>query len=621
MANTFQRERSRHASPRGGNASGVGRLRRVFADLRSLRVVVDSLIWFCAVAIGAAAAGTSIRHLVAASLVAVAVNLVVGSVAGLYRGRWRIGSYDEAVALTACTAATSAILLSVRTVFAWRGVAIGFDTLSPFVALFAAGAVRAIHRAQRSPRPAGRVDDLAPVLVFGAGDGAAQVISAMQRNRNSRYRPVAMLDDDPRKQNLRLGGIPVAGGRHDLAAVARATRCRTLLIAIPSAGASVIREVATLAEDAGLDVRILPPTQELVDGVVRLEDIRQLADDDLLGRRAIDMDLDAIASYVTGRRVLVTGAGGSIGSELCRQLSRFGPESLIMVDRDESGLHGVQLSLEGRALLDERTLVVADIRDAGRIASVFAEHQPHVVFHAAALKHLPLLEMYPTEAWKTNVLGTNNVLRAAAQVGATHVVNISTDKAASPSSVLGYSKRVAELLTAWYANRVHGDWVSVRFGNVLGSRGSVLEAFRAQVAAGGPITVTHPEVTRYFMTPSEAAQLVVQAAAVGSRGEALVLDMGEPVRILDVARRLAVAAPGPVDIEFTGLRQGEKLHEDLVGEGELDIRRSHPLISHVAIPPLAPGQLGRFDDSTPDRARDSLAMLAGEERVDSITLV
>lgn len=292
-----------------------------------------------------------------------------------------------------------------------------------------------------------------------------------------------------------------------------------------------------------------------------------------------------------------------------------------MLDRDESALHSVQMSIEGRALLDSRNLVVADIRDASRLAEAFTEHRPEVVFHAAALKHLPLLEMYALEGWKTNVLGTNNVLRAAASAGVTHFVNVSTDKAADPTSVLGYTKRIAEQLTAWYAHRSRGAWVSVRFGNVLGSRGSVLEAFRAQIEQGGPITVTHPEVTRYFMTPQEACQLVIQAGAVGYRGEALVLDMGEPVRILDVAERLVASASRPIKIVFTGLRPGEKLHEDLISVGELDIRRAHKLISHVSVPALRPTQLGLIDDATNESTKATMRALCLNELEDgAITL-
>jgi FlaA1/EpsC-like NDP-sugar epimerase len=300
--------------------------------------------------------------------------------------------------------------------------------------------------------------------------------------------------------------------------------------------------------------------------------------------------------------VLVTGAGGSIGSELCNQLVRFAPAALVMLDRDESALHGLQLRLEGRAMLDDRNLVVADVRDAERMEQVFAEHRPEVVFHAAALKHLPLLEMHPGEAVKTNIWGTQHVLQAASQAGVDRFVNISTDKAADPISVLGYSKRIAEKLTAGTASSTSGTYLSVRFGNVLGSRGSVLTAFHAQIEAGGPITVTDADVTRYFMTVQEAVQLVIQAGAVGRDGEALVLDMGEPVRIADVARRLAAEAPRPVEIVYTGLRPGEKLHEVLLGADEADDRPAHPLISHVGVPPLRVDQLTTFANGVDDES-------------------
>jgi FlaA1/EpsC-like NDP-sugar epimerase len=310
---------------------------------------------------------------------------------------------------------------------------------------------------------------------------------------------------------------------------------------------------------------------------------------DLLGRRQIEIDIDAIAEYVKGRRVLVTGAGGSIGSELCRQLFRYEPAELMMLDRDESALHAVQLSIHGRATLNSPDLILADIRDVELVQRVFEGRRPEVVFHAAALKHLGLLEQYPAESVKTNIWGTLTVLRAAQSVGVTHFVNISTDKAANPISVLGYSKRITERLTAQVAAETAiGNYLSVRFGNVLGSRGSVLTSFAAQVTAGGPVTVTDPDVTRYFMTVQEAVQLVIQAGAVGNSAETLVLDMGEPVRIDDVARRLVAQASRPIDIIYTGLLEGEKLHEDLFGYREVDTRPVHPLVSHVGVLPVDP---------------------------------
>ena len=302
---------------------------------------------------------------------------------------------------------------------------------------------------------------------------------------------------------------------------------------------------------------------------VQLSAMRNVNVQDLIGRRPVDTDVRAIAEYVTGKRVLVTGAGGSIGSELCRQLYKFGPSELIMLDRDESALHAVELSIYGTALLESPEIVLADIRDPESLNQVFVEHQPQVVFHAAALKHLTLLERYPNEALRSNVYGTLNVLRAAAANGVEHFVNVSTDKAANPTSALGHSKRLAEQLTAWFAHgSAEGKFLSVRFGNVLGSRGSVLDTFSAQIERGGPVTVTDPEVTRYFMTIPEACQLVIQAGAIGGRGEALVLDMGEPVKIVDVAERMIALSGKDIEVVFTGLRSGEKMHEELIGDGE-----------------------------------------------------
>jgi FlaA1/EpsC-like NDP-sugar epimerase len=389
-------------------------------------------------------------------------------------------------------------------------------------------------------------------------------------------------------------GVRVVGDRTQISTAAKAHGADTLLVALPAASGEVVAAFADLAESAGLHVKVVPPVGELF-GTVDLGDIRDLTPADLLGRHEIETDLASIASYVTGKTVLVTGAGGSIGSELCRQLYRFAPADLIMLDRDESALHAVQMSIEGRAMLDSPNLVLGDIRDVDAMYRLFQERRPDVVFHAAALKHMPLLERFPGEAVKTNVWGTLTVLDAASAVGVDRFVNISTDKAADPANVLGYSKRITERLTAHYATTCPGRYISVRFGNVLGSRGSMLGAFQQQIANGGPITVTDPDVTRFFMTVQEAVELVIQAGAIGETGEVLVLDMGDPVRIADVARRLAAQSERQINIVYTGLRAGEKLHEVLLGNGEEDRRRVHPLISHVPVPPLEPYQARAID--------------------------
>ncbi|GAA4685216.1 hypothetical protein Prum_018780 [Phytohabitans rumicis] len=330
---------------------------------------------------------------------------------------------------------------------------------------------------------------------------------------------------------------------------------------------------------------------------------------DILGRRQADIDLGSVGNHLAGKRVLVVGAGGSIGSEISQQVRDLDPAELTLVDRDESALHAVQLSLYGRALLSTPDTILADLRDAEAIRTIFATRRPQVVFHAAALKHLPLLQRFPGEAVKTNVWGTQTLLDAARDVEC--FVNISTDKAANPTSVLGYSKRITERLTAYAATQFPGRFLSVRFGNVLGSRGSVLTAFQAQAAAGGPITVTHPKVTRYLMTVQEAVHLVIQATAIGQCGEVLVANMGAPVAIEAVARHIAAAhGDASLDIVYTGLRPGEKLHEDLFGSDEAALATRHPLISYVDVPPLDPSEL-RFLDAyaCPDAISAQLALV------------
>jgi FlaA1/EpsC-like NDP-sugar epimerase len=420
------------------------------------------------------------------------------------------------------------------------------------------------------------------ILIYGAGEGGIQIVNTMLRNPNSSYLPVGFLDDNSSTHRLSISGVPVLGGRESMQKAASRTGASTLLIAIPSAESGVVSEIAELARLAKLEVKILPAVQNLDERPVDTSDIRDLTDEDLLGRRRVKINLDEISEYLVNRRVLVTGAGGSIGSELCRQLVRFNPAEIIMLDRDESALHEVQLSIYGRALLDTPQTVLADLRDETAINAIFETRKPQVVFHAAALKHLPVLERYPNEAYQTNVLGTLTMLKAARRAGVEVFINISTDKAANPISVLGYSKRIAERLTADFAyGSGAGKYISVRFGNVLGSRGSVLMSFRDQIAKGGPVTVTHRGVTRYFMTISEAVQLVIQAGAIGSTGEILVLDMGKPVNIYDVAEQLVRNSSKQIKIEVVGLRVGEKVHEELFGTGEIDERPRHPLISHV----------------------------------------
>jgi FlaA1/EpsC-like NDP-sugar epimerase len=513
-----------------------------------------------------------------------------GLLAGLYRSRYQRGSLDEVVGLCAAALMTC-VSLAALTTFLVPGQQAPLATVAGaavFAVLAALGARYVLFAVRQRIRTPLTTATAVKVIVFGAGSAGTQLVHSLLRHPDAEYRPVAILDDDPAKRRLRIHGVPVLGDRGAMARAAEKTGATVLVIAIARASGTAVRDLTAEAERCGLVPKVVPTIAELLSGIERIEGVRDPRISDLLGRRPVQTDVASVAGHFAGKRILVTGAGGSIGSELCRQLHRFEPAELIMLDRDESALHAVQLALHGRALLDSDGSVLADLRDPRRIRQVFEQHRPQIVFHAAALKHLPLLERYPAEALKTNVWGTCTVLEAAAASGVESFVNISTDKAADPVSVLGYSKRAAERLTAYWAGQASGTYLSVRFGNVLGSRGSVLTALSAQVAAGGPVTVTHPDATRYFMTADEAVQLVLQAAVIGRGGEVLVLDMGEQVRIVDMARRLVATVPRQVDIVYTGLRPGEKLSEDLLGEGEKDERPYHPLIRHVPVGPLPP---------------------------------
>jgi FlaA1/EpsC-like NDP-sugar epimerase len=544
--------------------------------------------------------------LVRAIIVAALAQATFGIACGLYTRRWRYGSFDEVRALAASVALTGLTMSIVNVAWFIEGAPRSVPLLSAAVAIAGTVAVRSTWRLYQQQLTRRSLGDAAPLIVIGAGAGGEQIVKALLSDPASAYIPVAFLDDDESRSRFSVSGVRVRGTIADLAEVAGRYGARDVLLAIPSADRGVIRSVDAITSDQGLRLLVLPSVHAIIDGL-GVRDIRPVSEGDLLGRQPADIDSEAVASYVTGKRVLVTGAGGSIGSELCRQLMRFDPDELIFLERDESALHSVMLSIHGRALLDDPNLVLADIRDRERVFHVFEEHRPHVVFHAAALKHLPLLEAAPAEGWKTNVRGTQNLLDAAEAVGVERFVNVSTDKAANPTSVLGYTKRLTERLTADTAGRTTGTYVSVRFGNVLGSRGSVLPAFRMQAERGGPITVTHPDITRYFMLVEEAALLTINAGAIGRDGEVLVLDMGEPVKIADVAQRFADTHKPPLEIVFTGLRPGEKLHEDLIAVDETGGRPFHPLITHVTAPPLSATEIDGLEGLTGDRLRLALA--------------
>lgn len=565
------------------------RLRTLLMPYRGwLTAAVDLAAWLIGMlatfrlGIGFEDEGVRLETFILFVAVMAVVQVSAGHALGLYRGFFKVGAYDEALALT-----KTWILVAVALTFVEFVVVPGAEVplfalvLRSWVALSVMAVARLSwrHLVERALRPG--AEGRQRVVVVGAGEGGYLLVRGMLTDPGSQSVPVALLDDSPAKAHRSLMGVQVAGTIGDLCEVVRSYDASLVIIAIPSATSKLIGRVVDAAREANVEVRTVPPTRELVAGTITLGDVRPITENDLLGRAEVHVDLDQISRYITSKRVLVTGAGGSIGGELCRQLHKLGPANLLMLDRDESGLHGTQLAIEGRALLDTPSLIVADIRDRARIFDVFEQWEPEVVFHAAALKHLTLLEQHPIEGVKTNVLGTQNVIDAAIKTGAEYVVNVSTDKAADPTSVLGATKLLAEHVAADAAIRSGVRVVSVRFGNVLGSRGSVLPTFLEQIQTGGPVTVTHPDVTRYFMTIPEAVRLVLQAGAIGNPAEIMILDMGEPVKIVDLARRLIDHHDSSIEIEFTGLRAGEKLHEILVAGHEVGTRREHPRVLHT----------------------------------------
>lgn len=423
-------------------------------------------------------------------------------------------------------------------------------------------------------------------IIVGAGEAGIMTLRELRRNPRLGFHVLGFLDDDPTKQYLQIQGVPVLGTREDLPEVVEELNVGHVIIAMPTVSGRVVRELVDLCRQVGVTPQILPGLYQLIGGQVHINQLRNVEIEDLLRREPIQTDLDAVGRLLRGKRVLVTGAGGSIGSELCRQVLRFEPDELILLGHGENSIFEIQNELT-RTMRDDpnhheqTTLhaVIADFRFRTRMLAVFEEYRPEVVFHAGAHKHVPLMEMNPSEAVTNNVIGTRNVLAAARSVGVERFVFISSDKAVNPSNIMGTSKRVAELLVHQEARQTRRPYMAVRFGNVLGSRGSVVLTMKQQIASGGPVTVTHPDMTRYFMTIPEAVQLVLQASVLGNGGEVFVFDMGEPVKIIDLASdliRLSGLELGvDIDIALTGVRPGEKLYEELFLEDEKYARTGH----------------------------------------------
>ncbi len=537
------------------------------------------------------------RFYLALSLI---VKLPVFAAFRLYRMSWAHVSFPELARVFLAVSAGSSLLGTLYFLLERADVLVALPAsvlvMDYALSLLFIGAFRSAKRiqmglTQKRPTQGRRV------LLVGAGNAGEQVLRAMLRNPDARYVPIGFVDDDPAKQGSSIHGVPVLGPRRRIPELARSYEIDSLVITMPSAPSRVIRDVVELGRQAGIrNIRVLPSLSELMTGRLRLSDIREVRLEDVLGRDPVEIDLRAVEGYIRGRVVLVTGAAGSIGSELCRQIAKFGPDQILALDQDESGLYVLEGEISERLPGLPLATIVGDVNSQGRIAQIFRDYAPSVVFHAAAYKHVPLMEAYPEEAVKTNVFGTLTVAEAALTHGSEKFVLISTDKAVNPTSVMGATKRVAEQIVQSLNVRAQREgrptrYVAVRFGNVLGSRGSVFPLFQEQIKRGGPVTVTHPEMKRYFMLPAEAALLVLQAGAMGEGGEVFVLDMGEPVSILELARemiRLSGYEPDKdIPIVFTGIRPGEKLCEELLTaeEGTEATKHEKIFIAKMSAPP------------------------------------
>jgi FlaA1/EpsC-like NDP-sugar epimerase len=527
--------------------------------------------------------------------VVVVVELVVFVAFGFYNRWWRYVSTRDMWALA--RGVTVASLVVLPAVYFWNPVPgfrvpVGVMVVDWIILLGLVTGSRLLARTiVERPAPGSIVSHGKEVVVVGAGDAGQLVIRELQKNRVLGSTPIGIVDDDPRKRNLRVQGVRVLGTTADLPRLLREHRPDELIIAIPSASGEQRRRIVEIARDEGVPVKTVPGLYELISDSLAGQ-IRPVEVEDVLGREPVDVDIAAVAGYLAGETVLITGAGGSIGSELCRQIARVGPKRMILVDQAETPMFEIERELVAERGFSAAIPVLADVGNRTRMRQVFERYQPGVVFHAAAYKHVPLMEANPVESVRNNVLATKIVADVAVEFGASRFVLVSTDKALNPRAVYGQCKALCEWVIEAYGHRtdISTRFVAVRFGNVLGSAGSVITIFRRQIARGGPVTVTHPEMTRFFMTIPEAVSLIVQAGAIGGRGEIFVLDMGEPIRIIDLARnmiRLSGREPDrDIAIEITGARAGEKLHEELWGEGEEVAATPHPQISRARRPPV-----------------------------------
>ncbi len=530
-------------------------------------------------------------------------KLIIFYFFGLYKGMWRYTSLVDLFNVLKATAASSAlIMLAILFIYRFQGFPRSVFIIDGFLTFIFIGGLRVTIRVFLSEQDKGfhplslifqlhsgkkLTKPKKSLLIIGAGDAGEKMVREIRENPRLNYEVVGFLDDDPTKRGMKIHGVTVLGPIPKIHNMAYRDEMDEILIALPSASAKEMRRIIEACEATGLKTRTTPGIGELIDGKISFKTIREVSFEDLLGRDPVNLDTESIGYYLTDKIVLISGAGGSIGSELCRQLIAFNPKSLVLLDKTENNLFHIEMEFCQRFPRVPITPVLGDGHNRGFLERLFKAHKPQVVFHAAAFKHVPIVELNPWEGVFNNIVGTKNIVEASYQFGVDRFVMISTDKAVRPVSVMGATKRVAEMITSCYAEHhnakpVGGKFVSVRFGNVIGSEGSVVHLFKKQIERFGPVTVTHPEITRYFMTIPEAAKLILQAGALGEGGEIFVLDMGIPIKIVDMARdlirRSGFKPEVDIEIKFIGLRPGEKLYEELITEGEGIVRSAHEKI-------------------------------------------
>ncbi len=505
----------------------------------------------------------------------------------LYSSLWEYASMDELLHILLAAMAV-AVLQFASIVLNLVELPLSFPMLNAMFLSVLTVAFRFSYRVARSfVRRRNRRGVQARTMLIGAGDGGMLTLREFETSENSRNHVVCIIDDDPQKTGRYLNNVKIVGTRRDIAKAVQEYRIEEIVFAIPTATPQQRKQILKLCQDTGCKLKILPGISQLANGEVKVQKIRDVDVIDLLGRDSVQVDLSQIAEYLSGKTVLVTGGGGSIGSELCRQIAMHHPKRLVIFDIYENNAYDIQQELRRAHPELELVTLIGSVRDTKRVELIFRTYRPEIVFHAAAHKHVPLMEDSPNEAIKNNVFGTYHVAKAADRYGTKTFVLISTDKAVNPTNVMGASKRICEMIVQTMANHSETKFVAVRFGNVLGSNGSVIPLFKRQIAEGGPVTVTHPDIIRYFMTIPEAVSLVLQAGAYANRGEIFVLDMGEPVRIDDLARnliRLSGFTPEEdIEIRYTGLRPGEKLYEEMLMDEE-GLRSTANHLIHIGQP-------------------------------------